>query len=446
MPLRKKYKILKKVKDHHKKKAKEAKKNENKKGKVEKDPGIPNAWPFKEQELAALEARRQRALEEVEKKKQEKKERVAEKWLKYLREELPTVAFKCSTQAQKAHLGQRAMPASLAASSDALKSSESLGAETLLQLLKNYARNLNIKTAITVGVVGFPNVGKSSLINSLKRTRVASVGSTPGVTKAMQEVHLDKHVKLLDCPGIVFASTAGNEASAALRNAIKVERLDDPIAPVAEILKLCSAERLMGIYKIERFSGVDEFVRLIAMARGKLKKGGIPNTAAAAKSVLKDWNEGDPSLNAEHDAAAIVTDYSKEFDVDEVFRGEETAVIAGLPSMADGDYTMMQAGETPTLDTEGLEKFLRQNDTLYDADGIHNPHAARAEKKKKRKKSAVALAGAVGTGVGVRGNSKDDDEEYDFAMDYDGEGGNAADAADADDEEEDAEGDSIDAE
>lgn len=76
-PLRKKYKILKKVKEHHKKKAKEAKKLVgNKKPKIEKDPGIPNAWPFKEQELAALEARRARALEEIELKKAAKKERV----------------------------------------------------------------------------------------------------------------------------------------------------------------------------------------------------------------------------------------------------------------------------------------------------------------------------------------------------------------------------------
>lgn len=77
MPLRKKYKILKKVKEHHKKKAKEAKKLVgNKKPKIEKDPGIPNAWPFKEQELAALEARRARALEDIELKKAAKKERV----------------------------------------------------------------------------------------------------------------------------------------------------------------------------------------------------------------------------------------------------------------------------------------------------------------------------------------------------------------------------------
>lgn len=75
--LKKKYKIIKKVKEHHRKKAKEAKKlGLNKKPKKEKDPGIPNDWPFKEQELKALEARRARALEEIEQKKAARKERV----------------------------------------------------------------------------------------------------------------------------------------------------------------------------------------------------------------------------------------------------------------------------------------------------------------------------------------------------------------------------------
>lgn len=75
--LKKKYKIIKKVKEHHKKKAKEAKKlGLNHKKKPEKDPGIPNDWPFKEQELKALEARRARAIEELEQKKAARKERV----------------------------------------------------------------------------------------------------------------------------------------------------------------------------------------------------------------------------------------------------------------------------------------------------------------------------------------------------------------------------------
>lgn len=77
VPLKKKYKIIRKVKEHKKKKAKEAKKlHLSGKKKVEKDPGIPNDWPFKEQELKALEARRERVIQELEQKKAERKERV----------------------------------------------------------------------------------------------------------------------------------------------------------------------------------------------------------------------------------------------------------------------------------------------------------------------------------------------------------------------------------
>ena len=66
---------------------------------------------------------------------------VAEKWLKYLREELPTVAFKCSTQSQKSNLGQKRGALSV---TDALQSSQCLGADTLLQLLKNYSSNQKV--------------------------------------------------------------------------------------------------------------------------------------------------------------------------------------------------------------------------------------------------------------------------------------------------------------
>ena len=65
------------MREHNRKKTKEAKKLRlSGKKKVEKDPGIPNDWPFKEQELKALEARRAKAIEELEQKKAERKERV----------------------------------------------------------------------------------------------------------------------------------------------------------------------------------------------------------------------------------------------------------------------------------------------------------------------------------------------------------------------------------
>lgn len=79
--------------------------------------------------------------------------------------------------------------------------------------------------------MGLPNVGKSSLINSLKRSHVVNVGSTPGVTRSMQEIQLDKKVKLLDCPGVVMLRSSGGDVSVALRNCKRIEKLDDPIAP-----------------------------------------------------------------------------------------------------------------------------------------------------------------------------------------------------------------------
>ncbi len=75
--------------------------------------------------------------------------------------------------------------------SDAVKglihSSKALGTDNLLQLLKNYCRidGTQNKGQITVGVIGYPNVGKSSLINSLKKSKAAATGNTPGLTKAM---------------------------------------------------------------------------------------------------------------------------------------------------------------------------------------------------------------------------------------------------------------------
>jgi len=74
-------------------------------------------------------------------------------WLKHLRNELPTIAFKCSTQTQNENLSRSTVPVANASHS-LLKTSVCLGADVLLKLLANYSRNRDLKTAIRVGVVG----------------------------------------------------------------------------------------------------------------------------------------------------------------------------------------------------------------------------------------------------------------------------------------------------
>ena len=104
-------------------------------------------------------------------------------WLKYLRNELPAIAFKASTQIQSTRLGRGRSKFLRTNQPEINKTSNCLGADTLMTLLGNYARNKGMKTAIRVGVVGLPNVGKSSIINSLKRSKSCNVGAVPGVTK-----------------------------------------------------------------------------------------------------------------------------------------------------------------------------------------------------------------------------------------------------------------------
>ncbi|XP_075997578.1 guanine nucleotide-binding protein-like 3-like protein [Genypterus blacodes] len=304
---------------------------------------------------------------------------IVEKWIKYLRNEFPTVAFKASTQQQNRNLKRSNVPVTQA-TTELLNSSACVGADCLMKLLGNYCRNLDIKTAITVGVVGFPNVGKSSLINSLKRARACSVGATPGVTKCLQQVHLDKHIKLLDCPGIVMA-TSTTDAAMILRNCVKIEQLVDPLPPVEAILRRCNKAQIMEHYGVPDFHTALEFLALLARRQGKLKKGGLPDSDKAAKGVLMDWTGGRISYFTHppethtmptHVSAEIVTEMGKAFDWDELEKGNQEVLAKSscldIPMGFCMETTGMTQGgqcESPTdLEMEGRsqEQLLPEED------------------------------------------------------------------------------------
>lgn len=280
-----------------------------------------------------------------------------DQWLKYLRGSLPAVAFKASTQVQAKRLGRRKLGKK---TENMIQGGTCFGAELLLSLLANYCRNVgNIKTSIRVGVVGLPNVGKSSVINSLKRSRACSVGSTPGVTRTMQAVQLDSKIKLLDSPGIVFADHSSgenpDESSVALKNAVKIQSLKDPYTPATAILKRVSKPQIMELYDVQEFSTPDEFFALKAARMGKFKKGGIPDTVAAARSVLEDWNSGKiryytvpPEQPSCHISAEIVSQINKEFDIDS-FVAEEKMMLDTF----EGESAKKQIGDSLLIESSG---------------------------------------------------------------------------------------------
>ncbi|XP_045329190.1 guanine nucleotide-binding protein-like 3-like protein isoform X5 [Leopardus geoffroyi] len=254
---------------------------------------------------------------------------VVEKWLDYLRNELPTVAFKASTQHQVKNLNRCTVPVDQASES-LLKSKACFGAENLMRVLGNYCRLGEVRTHIRVGVVGLPNVGKSSLINSLKRSRACSVGAVPGVTKFMQEVYLDKFIRLLDAPGIVTGPNS--EVGTILRNCIHVQKLADPVTPVETILQRCNMEEISSYYGISGFQTTEHFLTAVAHRLGKKKKGGVYSQEQAAKAVLADWVSGKISFYTlppathtlpAHLSAEIIKEMTEVFDIEDTEQANE---------------------------------------------------------------------------------------------------------------------------
>ncbi|KIV97654.1 hypothetical protein PV10_01373 [Exophiala mesophila] len=232
-------------------------------------------------------------------------------WLTHLRRYFPTIPLRAST------------PASNAQTFDHKQLTLKATSETLLRSLKSYAVSKQLKRSISVGVIGYPNVGKSSVINALtsrlnKGTQsfACPVGSEAGVTTSLREVKIDSKLKILDSPGIVFPSTvdghdresklqkkAEHEARLILLNALPPSQMTDPIPAINLLLARLSVsealfEKLLanyGVVALGEFNGSDkttDFLVQVARKRGRLGKGGVPNLNAAAMTVITDWRDG----------------------------------------------------------------------------------------------------------------------------------------------------------
>src|ERR1700749_1170207 len=85
---------------------------------------------------------------------------------------------------------------------------------------------------VTVGLVGYPNVGKSSTINSLVGAKKVSVSATPGKTKHFQTIHLTKDLIICDCPGLVFPQFATTKADLVCDGVLPIDQLREYTGPI----------------------------------------------------------------------------------------------------------------------------------------------------------------------------------------------------------------------
>lgn len=156
----------------------------------------------------------------------------------------------------------------------------------------------------TIGLVGYPNVGKSSTINALIGAKKVSVSSTPGKTKHFQTIHLSPDVLLCDCPGLVFPNFATTKAELVCNGILPIDQLREftgPAGLVAQRIPQSFFEALYGI-KVntrpleEGGTGIptaEEILSVYAVARGFTKTGqGQPDESRAARYVLKDYVSG----------------------------------------------------------------------------------------------------------------------------------------------------------
>jgi nuclear GTP-binding protein len=161
------------------------------------------------------------------------------------------------------------------------------GKMNLTNLLRQYAKLHKEKPQISVGFVGYPNTGKSSIINTLRSKVVCNVAPIPGQTKVWQYITLTKRIYLIDCPGIVPPIS---DADAVLRGVIRVENIEDPDIYVEEIV-IKARDSLKRVYEVE-FEDCNEFLEKIGLRYGRLKKNAEVNIEDAARIVLHDWIKG----------------------------------------------------------------------------------------------------------------------------------------------------------
>ncbi|XP_064491573.1 nucleolar GTP-binding protein 2 isoform X2 [Pseudopipra pipra] len=188
------------------------------------------------------------------------------RWVAVLSQEYPTLAFHASL-------------------------TNPFGKGAFIQLLRQFGKLHSDKKQISVGFIGYPNVGKSSVINTLRSKKVCNVAPIAGETKVWQYITLMRRIFLIDCPGVVYPS-GDTETDIVLKGVVQVEKIKSPEDHISAVLERAKAEYIRKTYKIDSWKDTEDFLEKLAARTGKLLKGGEPDLQTVSKMVLNDWQRG----------------------------------------------------------------------------------------------------------------------------------------------------------
>uniref|UniRef100_A0A4W5NAJ2 Large subunit GTPase 1 homolog n=1 Tax=Hucho hucho TaxID=62062 RepID=A0A4W5NAJ2_9TELE len=179
-------------------------------------------------------------------------------------------------------------------------SSRLLTKDELLAIFKAAHDGPTLKEGeLTVGLVGYPNVGKSSTINTILRNKKVSVSVTPGHTKHFQTLYVEPGLCLCDCPGLVMPSFVSTKAEMICCGILPIDQIRDHV-PTVHVCQTIPRDVLEGTYGIniirprededpDRIPNYEELLMAYGYMRGFMTTHGQPDQSRSARYILKDY-------------------------------------------------------------------------------------------------------------------------------------------------------------
>lgn len=245
----------------------------------------------------------------------------------------------------------------------------------------------NAGRKLQVGLVGYPNVGKSSTINALLGAKKVSVSSTPGKTKHFQTLHLSDKVILCDCPGLVFPNFATTKADLVCNGVLPIDQLREFTGPVTLVTQRIPQPFLEATYGItirtrpleEGGTGIPtgpELLTAYARHRGFMTTGqGQPDQSRAARYVLKDYVNGKLLYCEPPPGGEDPTEFNRElYDLAHLPEKRRQALLEAL-SIHDEDDAVSLATEVQALPAG--PKTVALDKGFFKAGGAGTGHLAR---------------------------------------------------------------------